>query len=207
MILSKEKAEVLERRAEANQRVCEFIYRKTGRSLKSTWDLVNTGETYSDLIPALIEALELNLNDDGDTVESLARALTVKEARGQAAPILIKLFKSELSNARKWSVGNALSVVVTKEYLGEIIELWKNKAYGKSRQMLAVVIGKSKDPRALTALIEQIQDPDIAGHAVWGLFLLNDAKARSALELFLTNEQAWVRNYAKKALAKFDRKP
>lgn len=203
MILPKDKEGVLEKRIEANQLVCEFIHQKTGRVLKSIWDLVNTGESYPNLIPALIEALEFKLNDDGDTVESIVRALTVKEARGQAVPTLIRIFKSELGEVRKWSVGNALSVVATKEYLGEILELWKNKKYGKSRQMLAVAIGKSQDPRALNALIEQLQEPDIAGHAVWGLFLLNNAKARTALEPFLIDKRTWIRNYAKKALVKF----
>src|SRR5437868_2471251 len=62
-----------------------------GRPVKSVWDLVNTAESYPEAIPVLIEHLQQPYQFV--TREGIARALTVKEARGAAARIVLEELK------------------------------------------------------------------------------------------------------------------
>ena len=71
--------------------------------------------------------------------------------------------------------------------------------------MLALALGKMRDPRALSILVDLLKDEEISGHAIIGLGKLGAAPARPYLEPFLDNSKSWIRNEAKKAIARIDR--
>lgn len=191
------------RRNESDRRACKFIRDEGGVILDSVWDLVNSKVDYSDLIPTLINAMHLSFEDDGSTLEGIVRALTLKKAKGIVSSHLIKIFKEMEDSSRKWAVGNALSVTWSKADIDDILDLWKDKKYGSGRQMLAIVLGRSKDPRAFDALTAQLEDEAVAGHAVWGLCLLDDKRAEPYLAPFVKSDKAWIRKHATKAIEKF----
>jgi HEAT repeat protein len=89
--------------------------------------------------------------------------------------------------------------------LDDIIELVENKAYGIARQMLAISLGNMKSPKAVSVLIELLNDPDVDGHAIMALGKLKSKEARSEIERFITHPNTWIRKEAKKALAKIDK--
>lgn len=185
--------------------------RKAGVEVESIYDLVNSREPYPEAVPVLLQLLP----DVRESVikEGVVRALTVKEARGIAARPLIVEFKSippqreEIDGEQllKWTLGNALSVVADDGVFGEIVDLLREKRHGQSRQMLALALGKMKDPRAVDVLLELLGDEDVAGHAIMALGRLKAKKARAKIESFLTHPKAWVRKEAKKAIAKINK--
>ncbi len=70
--------------------------------------------------------------------------------------------------------------------------------------MLMIALGNMHDPRATDVLIEMLDDDDVAGHALLPLGRRRAHHARDKIVRFLTDERAWVRNDAKRALAKLD---
>jgi HEAT repeat protein len=62
-----------------------------------------------------------------------------------------------------------------------------------------------KNRRAEDVLIDLLDDDEVAGHAIIALRKLKSKKAYPAIKRFLTHPKAWVRNEAKKALAKVDK--
>lgn len=166
-------------------------------------DLFNKPMDYSAAIPILRHWLPKV--DNLDVKEAIVRALSVRWAKPDAAPELI----SELEKLRdapyhgiKWAIGNALSVVADDSVYQKIEELAREPVYGSARQMIAVALGNMKNPRAVDVLIELLQDEEVAGHILIALRKLKAEKARPHIERFLHHPKTWVRNEAKKALAK-----
>lgn len=102
-------------------------------------------------------------------------------------------------------VANALSITADDSVYETIVELVREPAYGRAREMLAVALGNMKNPQAVDILIKLLDDEDVAGHAVMGLGKLGAERARPHVERFLTHPKTWIRNEAKKALKRIDR--
>jgi HEAT repeat protein len=97
-------------------------------------------------------------------------------------------------------VGERLGVVADDTAFDELVELVRDKRYGKAREMLAVALGNMKDRRAVAVLVDLLGDDEIAGHAVTGLGKLEASEARVHLEAMARHPTEWIREEAKKAL-------
>lgn len=170
-------------------------------------DLYRKPIDYRAAIPVLLKWLPLVSNLD--VKETLVRALTVKWAKPVAARPLIEEFRKAPETEElglKWAIGNALSEVVDASVFDDIVELVRDRRHGRAREMLAVALGNMKEPRAVDVLIELLDDEEVAGHALWALRKLAPPEARSAIERFVDHPETWVRNEARRALAKIDKK-
>jgi HEAT repeat protein len=192
-----------------NALVCEALGR-VGIRVTSVYDLVNSSASYPEAIPVLLEMLKVVKSDR--MIEGVARALTVREARGIAAKPLIAYFrKYQASNpsqeATKWAIGNALSGIADKEVFDEVVELVRDKRHGSSRGMLPRALANMKDPRVIDILVELLDDddPGVVGQTIYSLGKLKAKKAKPSIKKFLTHRESWVRAEAKKALAKLDK--
>jgi HEAT repeat protein len=176
--------------------------------IESVWDLVKSKEAYTAAIPILLDWLE-HLDDrvSGDPGnilrEGIVRALTVKEARPSAAPVMFKEFKkTQTSSSLRWIIGNALSVVTTRDHLDEILSICQDRKYGKGRQELVASLGRFNDPRVVPVLIDLLQDDDVVAHALEALRRLRPAGVKALVEPLLHSTSPLVRRRAAKTLTK-----
>jgi hypothetical protein len=180
--------------------------RKAGFSVDSIDELRRSGAPYKDAVPVLLRWLPVI--SDLAVKESIVRALSVPWAGTAAARPLLDEFlgthNESLANL-KWAIGNALEIVADDAVFNEIAGLVQDKRHGKSRQMLAAALGNMKNPAAVGLLISLLDDEEIAGHAIIGLGKLRARNARTNIEPFLGHPKAWVRQEARKALAKIGR--
>jgi hypothetical protein len=170
-------------------------------------DLVNKPIDYQVAIPVLLKWLPKV--DNLGVKEIIVRALTVKWAKPVAARPLIQEFRKAPETEElglKWTVANALSEVADASVFDDIVELVRDERHGRAREMLAVALGNMKDPRAVNVLIELLDDEQVAGHALLALRKLAPPEARSAIEPFADHPKTWIRNEARRALAKIDKK-
>ena len=179
---------------------------KAGFEIVRISDLYNKKYNYKTAIPVLLRWLPQIENMD--VKEDIVRALSVSWAKPVAAPVLIDEFRkiqNESSTGIKWAIANALSVVANDRVFADIVDLAQGPKHGTARQMLAVSLGNMKDSSAQDVLINLLDDDEVAGHAIMGLGKLKSKKAHQAIERFLNHPKTWVRNEAKKALAKIDK--
>lgn len=186
-------------------------FRALGFEVDDPGDFVSARCAYPEAIPGLIgwlEAIQERVNPGGRDRfrESVVRALTVKEARGTAAPqLLIREFQSgDVKNSR-WAIGNALSVVAGSEDFDDIAALVSDQQWGRGRQMLSYALVRSDSSRAREVLLGLLDDPDVAGHAVDALTEVAEVSDRIALEPFLEHPKAWVRRAAQSAIRRIDK--
>ena len=160
---------------------------------------------YRAAIPVLIKWLPLVSNRDVKL--AIVDALAVKWAKPAARPLIEEFRKAPHEDISfKWAIANALAEVADDSVFEEIVELVRDKRHGAARVMLPIALAKMKDPRAVDVLIELLDDEVVSGQAVRALRLLAPPEARSALERFVNHPKTWVRNEARRALAKIDKK-
>jgi HEAT repeat protein len=179
--------------------------RAEGIHVSSIFDLVNSPDPRA--IPVLLRFLDQDL--DPWVKEGLVRALSIKEARRLALLPMISEFKRpNLSDSLRWSIGNAIEVLATEEVLGELVEIVRDKRYGRARQMVVLGIAKLKgarqDTNALDALCHLLDEDEVRGHAIAALGRLRAPGVREKVAQFVAHPNAWIRREAKKALKRID---
>jgi HEAT repeat protein len=141
--------------------------------------------------------------------ERIVRSLTgEKAATPLALEPLVAEFRRADDDGLKWAIGNALATLADDSIAEELVELARDRRHGRSREMLMDALARTKDERALDALVELVDDDDVAGHAISALRRLGPksslpylARARPALERQAA-EGVWpiARSQATKAL-------
>jgi hypothetical protein len=176
--------------------------RALGYRVDTVSELLNKRMRYPDAIPTLLSWLP-RIKDPA-MKEDIVRALSVPWARPMAASPLIHEFVNAPADSElglRWTIANALTVVADDSVFEDVVALLRNPKYGRAREMLALALANMKTPRAADVLVESLQDPVLAGHAVKALGKLKSRKAESAIRPFTTHPKAWIRAEAKKALA------
>ncbi len=179
---------------------------EVGYETRSLADLRHSGERYRDAVPVLVGWLPRV--SDRKVKEEIVRALSVPWAKPAATRPMIDEFRrvdasvDPTGTGLRWSIGNALDVLADDSVFDELVELVRDRRYGKARQMIVLGVGKSKRPEAVDVLLSLVDDPDVDGHAVKALGKLKATSARPALERKLEDNRAWVRGEARKALAR-----
>lgn len=105
-----------------------------GHDSNSVWDLVNTKAAYPKAIPIMVKFLPLVRHPV--LREGLARALTVREARGLAGEVLISELRKEMVSGLRWVLANALTVVAERKDTAAIKALLDDPAYGDVSERL-----------------------------------------------------------------------
>jgi HEAT repeat protein len=152
------------------------------------------------------------VNDLG-VKEGIVRALSVKEAAPMAAKPLLEEFRKLLGDeepagvSARWAIANALTVVAKSESVEDVLHLITLPSSGSARKMLALTLGKLKDPRAVPILIDLLNDDQVVGHAASALGMMKAAAARPHLLKLANYPMTWVRKEAEKAILKIDGKP
>jgi hypothetical protein len=115
--------------------------------------------------------------------ERIVRSLTgEKTATPLALEPLVAEFRRADDHGLKWAIGNALATLADDSIADELVELARDRRHGGSREMLMDALARTKDERALDALVDLVDDDDVAGHAISALRRLGPKSSLTCLE-------------------------
>lgn len=155
-------------------------------------------------------AIDILLNrmvdvDDPPTKEYIIRSLSYRQLAPLAFPVMVREFyrlDSPRYDLVRWAIGNAIEVYADPTMTDDIIRMSKSHRYGKSREMLVLALAKTDRETSIPVLHMLANDPDVCGHAVSALAKIADPRSRDILMSATDHPKAWIRNKAKKGLAK-----
>jgi hypothetical protein len=106
--------EARKRRSKEEQALLLADLRRVGYRLETVWNLVNTADSYPEAIPVLLDHIKRPYKDVYR--EGMARALTVREARGIAGPVIIDVLRNseDADSQLRWALANALTIVADR---------------------------------------------------------------------------------------------
>lgn len=179
--------------------------RRAGFEVDSVRELLTKKLDFRKAIPLLLGWLPRIAN--ADVKESIVRTISVPFAKPVAARPLAEEFRRTQEGAAslRWAIGNALDVVADDSVADDMIELAKDRRYGKAREMVVSGLGNLSDVRVVPVLLELLKEEDVCGHALAALAKLKPPSARPYIEPFLKHAKPHVRSAAKKALARIDK--
>lgn len=99
----------MEARLRAEQKPLLMALADVGVRVNSVWDLVNSKGDYFPAIPVLVTHLQMSYHPK--IREGIARALTIRQARGVAGKVILAELKSQTEENRevRWALANALT--------------------------------------------------------------------------------------------------
>jgi HEAT repeat protein len=99
--------------------------------------------------------------------ERIVRSLTSEKAATPLAlkPLIVE-FRGADEHGLKWAIGNALATLADDTIAEELVKLAQDRRHGRSREMLMDALARTKDERALDALVELVNDDEVGGHAI-----------------------------------------
>lgn len=132
--------------------------REAGFLVESAWDLVNTTDPYTSVLPILLK--HLSRPYPGPIREGIARALAVPEAIF-GWNVLVNNYRNEKESRAKDGLAVAIAGAADDEVIGDVIALARDTRHGESRLLLLSALERSADPRAMAVLVELATDPDL----------------------------------------------
>ena len=180
--------------------ICEV--RSAGHDIESLDELRRSGTKYTSVIPILLYWLpRISL---ADAKESIVRTVSVPWAKSIASQTLIEEYENTANeeHSLRWAIGNAIDVLAEPSLLEDLIRITTDAGNGKSREMFVLAFGKIRDPRSVKTLIQLLEDEQVAGHAIVALRKLGAPEALDHFARFANHPQTWIRNEAKKGIAK-----
>jgi hypothetical protein len=121
--------------------------RQVGVNVKSVWNLVNTKSSYKSAVPILLAHLRKQYHLKNK--EGIIRALAVKEARGIACGAILEEYHKTPKHAfnYRWILGNTMAVIITADYIDDVIAVVRERDNGESRQMFVKALANMKSPK------------------------------------------------------------
>jgi len=202
--------ELMEVEMEANR----FAYRRAAAGVledlkRKGFDVQSVGELrlrprlgggeYRDAIPVLLQWLPKVT--DRNVKEDILRTLSVDWAGQAVASVLLREFQLCEDEHLRWVSGNGLGATADESMLPDLLRLARDGRYGPSRTMIVLALGRFKARAVVAALMDLLDDRDVAMFAIMALGKLWAVEARSRMESFLKDPNPDIRREAKKALA------
>lgn len=175
-----------EARLQSDEQPLLAALRRVGIAVDSVWELVNTGESYPQAIPILLEHLRKPYHPRNR--EGIVRALTVKDARDIAWEPLLKEYQSQPASEQhlpadvrglKDALANAVSFLAGRKRIPEILRLARDRRHGPSRVFFVEDLGKMGDERAIPVLRDLCGDDEVQEAAQKALKRLGRRLARA----------------------------
>jgi len=131
-----------------------------GFPVRTVWDLVNARSPYTRALPILLNHLDKPYADR--TLEGIARALAVKEARAIAwEAMLANLRSNDFKGDAASALVVAISAMARPEDLPRLIELIRDPSLGQKRIHLVRNLTRSRQKAARETLLHLRYDPDL----------------------------------------------
>lgn len=114
--------------------------------------------------------------------------------------IVLDVFFSKKDSLELWEYGDLLYRMKRYKYLEQYISIIQDNSYGEARQMVVLLVGKSKKEKVIPVLKKLLKDDTIEGHVVDALTNFSGEDINNIMKKYLDSDVVWIRNIARKYL-------
>ena len=139
---------------------------------------------------------------ENEKISLLEDLFVIGYDRNALVELILLVFKSQNRPSNLWEYGDLLYKIGNFNYLHDYLELVKDKSLGSDRQMLLLLLGKSKNKTVIPVLIELLSDNSVCGHALDALSNFSVNEIEESMLKYIKSDITWVRNIAKRYLDK-----
>ncbi len=123
----------------------------------------------------------------------------------EVVPMLLKDYYDEgTADLTRWFISDCIYQIRSKTFVKEYLDIVSNRAFGRNRQMIVLLLGKLKEENAVPILIKLLEDEDVCLQAICALGEFKNAEFRCYFERFQNSAHPGWRKYARAALKKLN---
>lgn len=101
-----------------------------------------------------------------------------------------------------WEYADLLYAIKDFRYLSQYLDIIRDASYGSDRQMLILLVGKSKKEYVVPILTELLSDSTVYGHALQALSNFYGEEIIHIMRKYASCNTTWIRRIAQKYLSK-----
>lgn len=124
--------------------------------------------------------------------------------KNKIVEIILEAFFSDNPPTNLWHYGDLLYSLKRYKYLPEYLKIVSNSAYGSNRQMVVLLLGKSKKTEVIPVLLELTEDKTVYGHAIQALTNFEGEQIVDVMQKYKDCDVKWISKVAKKYLVKYE---
>ena len=133
---------------------------------------------------------------ENERILLLEDLLTIGYDKNKLVELILAVFNAEESPDNLWEYGDLLYSIKNFRYMSHYLDIIKNKAFGEARQMLIILVGKSKRKSVIPVLTELLDDPTVFGHALDALSNFSGVEIDHIMRKYMDYNVAWVQKIA-----------
>ena len=139
---------------------------------------------------------------ENEKIVLLEDLLAIGYDKNKLTELVLDVFDAADDSMDLWHYGDLLYTMKKYKYLPRYLKIIENKSYGTGRQMVVLLVGKSKKTEAIPILKTLLEDQDVYGHAVEALTNFAGQDIEEIMYRFLDCKVTWIRKNARRYLAK-----
>lgn len=202
------------------QQIRKKNYNNQESILKEYHDFLSSNNIYPSYSPELIrKQLKNRIDLSNDILNFYKKAKLENEkvsfledlkATGYNKDELTKLVLGAFVSGKKssylWHYADLLYSIKNFCYLEQYIDIIKDESYGEDRQMLILLVGKSKKAYVIPILKDLLSDSTVYGHALDALSDFSGDDIDHIMQKYIDCDITWIREIAVKHLSRKKRR-
>lgn len=135
---------------------------------------------------------------DNERLSILEDLIATGYNKDQIVEIILEAFFLDTPPINLWHYGDMLYVLKRYKYLPEYIKIVSDNRYGTNRQMVVLLLGKSKKPEVVPVLLELTCDKTVYGHAIEALTNFEGEQIVDVMQKYKDCDVKWISKVARK---------
>ncbi len=191
----------------ADREVVSELQNRSGISISSISDLVQTRQSYFPAYPVLLDLLRRPY--PVQIREMIVRALTVKDAHDVAFPTLVQIYRdpSHKSDSNdigfkpfRFALANAIAFLASPKERSTLKEFARDAKLGASRSAFIHAMRTWRDPEVDDLVLGALGEPDLRYQAIVAAGTRRITRALPAIEAAAADRDPEVRRVASRAI-------
>lgn len=139
---------------------------------------------------------------DNERLSILEDLIATGYDKDRIVEIILETFFLDTPPINLWHYGDMLYILKRYKYLPEYIKIVSDNRYGTDRQMVVLLLGKSKKPEVVPVLLELTCDKTVYGHAIEALTNFEGEQIVDVMQKYKDCDVKWISKVARKYLEK-----
>lgn len=139
---------------------------------------------------------------DNERLSILEDLIATGYDKDRIVEIILETFFSDTPPIDLWHYGDMLYNLKRYKYLPEYIKIVSDNRYGTDRQMVVLLLGKSKKPEVVPILLELTHDKTVYGHAIEALSNFEGEQIVDVMQKNKDCDVKWISKVVRKYLEK-----
>lgn len=190
------------------------VYSKQGSLLKEYHNFLLSNNIYPSLDQEIIrEKLKAkkSLSDrilqfyhkarlENERISFLEDLRAVGYDKNLLVELILEAFYNKNRPSNLWEYADLLYSIKNFRYMPQYLAIIKDSSFGSDRQMLVLLVGKSKEEYVIPVLKELLNDSTVSGHALDALSHFSGEDIACIMKEYLNSDIRWIRKIAEKYL-------